>query len=47
LRIVETSDGQYRIDHTRDRHNDQAIAFTLGVDYLLNKRRRGNVELIV
>jgi hypothetical protein len=47
LRITETADGQYRIEHTHDRHNDQAIAFALATHHLLNQPPRGRVEIIV
>jgi phage terminase large subunit-like protein len=47
LRITETADGQYRIEHTYDRHNDQAIAFALATRHLLNRPPPRKMELIV
>lgn len=47
LRIAETRDGQYRIEHTHDRHNDQAIAFGLATHHLLNQPPPPKWEVIV
>lgn len=47
LRITEAADGQYRIEHTHDRHNDQAIAFALATHHLLNRPPPRKAELIV
>jgi hypothetical protein len=47
LRITATADGQYRIEHAHDRHNDQAIAFALATRHLLNRPPPRKMELIV
>jgi phage terminase large subunit-like protein len=47
LRVSETADGHYRIEHARDRHNDQAIAFALATHHLLNQPPPRKMELIV